>query len=323
MKKKFEVDILSASNFTSFGFCMSGRKHSTPSYLYGFNGKEKDDEINEEGNSYDFGARIYDSRIAKFLSVDPDQQKYAWQSTYVFAANSPIFLIDLDGKGPDVAIKTVTAAFNDGKKASSYSITVYVDQPGSGGDRDAWETDFLNGETVDVGHTFIKLTKINEDGTQVEKIVGFYPSATVDLDHPEIKGEFHDDNGHQYDVAKTFAVSEGQFTAAINTLNSMDGANYNLNTKNCTDAGIGCVNAAGQGVKDTQGTWGMVGVGSGGGSNPGDLGEDLRVLPGAVTTPGNASATTTSGTGTGTGTGSSNGSGGSSTTTDGDSKVGF
>jgi hypothetical protein len=33
-------------------------------YRYGFNGMEKDDEVkNGKGNSYDFGARMYDSRL--------------------------------------------------------------------------------------------------------------------------------------------------------------------------------------------------------------------------------------------------------------------
>ena len=48
---------------------------------------------------------------------------------------------------------------------------------------------------------------------------------------------------------------------------------YDLNTNNCTDAAIGAGAAVGISVPDTQGTWPF-----GGGSNPGDLGEDLRLL---------------------------------------------
>ena len=40
------------------------------SYRYGFNGMEKDDEVKGSGNSYDFGARMYDSRLGRWLSID-------------------------------------------------------------------------------------------------------------------------------------------------------------------------------------------------------------------------------------------------------------
>ena len=33
----------------------------TKQYSYGFNGKEKDDEVKGGGNSVDFGSRIYDA----------------------------------------------------------------------------------------------------------------------------------------------------------------------------------------------------------------------------------------------------------------------
>ena len=46
-------------------------------YRYGFNGKEKDDDwTGTTGATYDYGFRIYDSRIGKFLSVDPLTGKY-------------------------------------------------------------------------------------------------------------------------------------------------------------------------------------------------------------------------------------------------------
>lgn len=45
---------------------------------------EKDDEIKGEGNSYDFGARLYDSRIGKFLSVDPAFKLQPASSAYMF-----------------------------------------------------------------------------------------------------------------------------------------------------------------------------------------------------------------------------------------------
>jgi RHS repeat-associated protein len=50
---------------------MPGRTFNSSEYRYGFGGHEKDDEIKGEGNSLDFGARIYDPRLGRWLSVDP------------------------------------------------------------------------------------------------------------------------------------------------------------------------------------------------------------------------------------------------------------
>jgi len=70
----------------------------TKPYRYGFNGKENDYEIkNSCGTSYDYGFRIYDSRLGKFLSVDPLTKEYPWYTPYQFAGNTPIQAIDIDG----------------------------------------------------------------------------------------------------------------------------------------------------------------------------------------------------------------------------------
>jgi RHS repeat-associated protein len=68
------------------------------SYRYGFNGKEKDNEIKGVGNSLDFGARVYDSRLGRFLSVDPMAKSQPSNSSYSFAGNKPVACIDLDGE---------------------------------------------------------------------------------------------------------------------------------------------------------------------------------------------------------------------------------
>lgn len=60
---------------------------------------EKDDEIkNKKGTSYDFGARMYDSRIGRWLSVDPLEFTSPSRTPFNFAANSPVILIDPDGE---------------------------------------------------------------------------------------------------------------------------------------------------------------------------------------------------------------------------------
>jgi RHS repeat-associated protein len=65
-------------------------------YRYGFNGKEKDKNINSL-TAYDYGFRIYNPAIGKFLSVDPLTGSYPELTPYQFASNTPVQAIDLDG----------------------------------------------------------------------------------------------------------------------------------------------------------------------------------------------------------------------------------
>lgn len=84
---------------------MANRTNDMPNYRYGFNGKEFDTEMhNNPGSSYDFGARIYDSRIGRWLAVDPKTSKYPGMSPYATFANNPLLFIDLYGEEPKVAI---------------------------------------------------------------------------------------------------------------------------------------------------------------------------------------------------------------------------
>jgi RHS repeat-associated protein len=66
-------------------------------YRYGFNGKEKDNELKGDGNSYNFGMRIYNPRVGKWLSKDPKFQKYPHFSPYCAFANNPNYYIDPEG----------------------------------------------------------------------------------------------------------------------------------------------------------------------------------------------------------------------------------
>jgi len=88
----------SLSNLPTFGMVMSGRSFTSEDYRYGFNGKEQDKEgMGGGGSTYDYGFRIYNAGIAKFLSVDPLTASYPWYTPYQFAGNKPIWMIDRDG----------------------------------------------------------------------------------------------------------------------------------------------------------------------------------------------------------------------------------
>jgi RHS repeat-associated protein len=67
-------------------------------YRFAFNGKEQDSEgLGGGGSTYDYGFRIYNPALGKFLSVDPLFKSFPWYTPYQFAGNKPIAFIDLDG----------------------------------------------------------------------------------------------------------------------------------------------------------------------------------------------------------------------------------
>lgn len=92
------ADISSINDYYPFGMVMPTRSFEAGNdYRYGFNGKESDDETYGDGNLYDYGFRIYNPRLGKFLSKDPLANSYPWYTPYQFAGNKPIWAIDLDG----------------------------------------------------------------------------------------------------------------------------------------------------------------------------------------------------------------------------------
>jgi RHS repeat-associated protein len=119
MTDYYEASVSSANDYYAFGAQMPGR--GTPvvagSYRYGFNGKEKDREVVGTGQgTQDYGMRIYNPSLGKFLSVDPLTKKYPELTPYQFASNRPIDCIDLDGlEGMGVVMP--------------YGQTVGVDEP--------------------------------------------------------------------------------------------------------------------------------------------------------------------------------------------------
>jgi RHS repeat-associated protein len=76
---------------------MPGRKYSLPNsnYRYGFNGMEKDNDI--EGETYSTEFRIFNSRIGRWLSIDPLESKFPDYSPYHAMNNNPIKIIDPEG----------------------------------------------------------------------------------------------------------------------------------------------------------------------------------------------------------------------------------
>ena len=122
---KTAAHVQSAMNYYAFGMEMPGRVYSSPGYRYGYNGKEKDNELKGTANSLDYGARTYDPRLARFLSNDPLQSKFAWQSPYVYAANNSIYYIDKNGEEP--VFRLDGSYLGQGQNSDQRGVTVMND----------------------------------------------------------------------------------------------------------------------------------------------------------------------------------------------------
>ena len=88
-----------------------------------------------EGNQQDYGMRVYDPRLGKFLSVDPLAKQYPWYTPYQFAGNKPIWAIDLDGGEENIEVNNASefravklgreTAFNIKKGVSNAMLATY------------------------------------------------------------------------------------------------------------------------------------------------------------------------------------------------------
>lgn len=95
----YTSNVIQVTDSYSFGWDIKERTFTVDDHRFGFNGKENDKEW---GNQLiqDYGFRLYNPAIGKFLSVDPLAPKYPFYSPYHFGGNGPIENIDLDGLEP-------------------------------------------------------------------------------------------------------------------------------------------------------------------------------------------------------------------------------
>jgi len=107
--------ILSSHDYEPYGSALPYRgfeaSKTENKYQFGFNGMEKDNEVGE--GDYDFDARMYNSRIGRFFTIDPLTMMFSSFSPYVFAANCPIKLVDWHGLGPGDLFNTIEMAVGD------------------------------------------------------------------------------------------------------------------------------------------------------------------------------------------------------------------
>ncbi len=102
----YTADVTSATDYYAFGMKMPGREFNKMTaedngtgIRYGYNGKEQLFSANNvDGATYDYGARMYDARLGRWMSVDPAARAYAFASPYNAFGNNPILNTDGDGR---------------------------------------------------------------------------------------------------------------------------------------------------------------------------------------------------------------------------------
>ena len=77
---------------------------SPENHRFGYNGKEKDPALGDL-TKYDYGFRIYNPGLGRFLGVDPLAYSFTSWSPYNYTLNNPISYIDPDGKSPVNALQ--------------------------------------------------------------------------------------------------------------------------------------------------------------------------------------------------------------------------
>ena len=194
---------------------MPGRKFSQPnsSYRYGFNGKEQDKETTGT-STYDYGFRIYNPALGRFLSVDPLTVNYPMLTPYQFASNCPISGIDLDGLefyftadgkligkfGNSLAVRIVTDVKVQAKITTDFKDPnidktqekLYENSISIGGSK-------VIGETIDVYNRTKKNGGKNEESSIVKKTNGM--EILRGKTGPDPKAEFDKEGNPSLGVA--------------------------------------------------------------------------------------------------------------------------
>lgn len=91
-------------------------------YLY--NGKEKQDEL--DLGWMDYGARMYDNTIARWLTIDPKSYKYESYSPFNYVLNNPLSFIDPTGMEVESILGGYKYTGRDAKAAFSFIQSTFT-----------------------------------------------------------------------------------------------------------------------------------------------------------------------------------------------------
>jgi RHS repeat-associated protein len=126
-----QAELVSAQGYEPFGSLLPGRNYSNDAYRFGFNGKENDNEVHgSQGTFQDYGERMYDTRISRFLAIDPMIKDFPFYSPYHFASNNPIASIDIEGlQGSTLFNPIECPKWKEGGPGFRFPIRIYLNHP--------------------------------------------------------------------------------------------------------------------------------------------------------------------------------------------------
>jgi RHS repeat-associated protein len=185
----YRADVVSYSDYYPFGAPMTERTAVvTPTDVrYGFNGMEVDSEINGNGNAYDFGARMYDARLGRWWSVDPEHKALSAWSTYTSNANNPILFIDVEGKIFVVYTKVQDENGNSIKVKITFDgdvVKVYDRKSG-----EAMGVEYKNGMNKFVDDMVISYEYITKNSADVDGAMEAVAKSLIEVEVVEQKGK--------------------------------------------------------------------------------------------------------------------------------------
>ena len=166
---------------------------------------------------------------------------------------------------PDVPVTNIKQYLKCFDTNQPATLTVYARQPVPGTN----DTYAFHDGKPGVGHAFIS---INQNG--ITRVLGFYPTSPVSF-MVDALGMWGDNSQTSYTGSASIKINGGNLYSLLQYIYSLEGKDYKLSTFNCTDFAINAAHAAGVNLPNTWGRWGGVS----GGSNPGDLGNDLNTKP--------------------------------------------
>ena len=121
--------VLERNDYYPFGMRHANASHPvTANNRFKYNGKE-DQTVGALG-LLDYGARMYDAQIGRWLAVDPMAEKHYSESPYAYVHNSPMIHVDPDGKDGLIVISgnRITIKANiilTGSKATTELANIY------------------------------------------------------------------------------------------------------------------------------------------------------------------------------------------------------
>jgi RHS repeat-associated protein len=249
------VGIRNSTDYSPFGVELDSRTVSLEGYRFGFNGKENLNEISGGGNEYDFGARIYNPRIGRWLSRDAHEAKYPSNTPYDYVINNPITSIDPDGKDVIILIwytskgnigHTALAVENYRQKRNELGELMFTEIMGDNNEiiktpvmektgsyqyYDFWpanEVKFGNHQSpVNSDFNTREIESINE-------LTNKDPSISGEYEHLSANGE----GGKAPDIAFRIHTTEEQDKTVSEKAKSFEGKKYNACSFNCTTFAI-------------------------------------------------------------------------------------